>query len=691
MPRQFGMMDGLAGARRITKADSLLEGGGKGGSGGGLTAMDKVGGNLSTSGPKAREHLTAEDSQAAARTKFGENVHLVTDIRSLLDAVRRQEQSVAGRDLIDAIKRIGVESGTDLVREGGVVPDGYFTLDHPSLWSVGPTGEAGPDGKPIYGRTPLHIDEQFRGPLGAVLSKANPDWYRGLMSLKSRSMTALMFSPAMHLMVEVGRSLPLYHGNPAALISSMMRAKKLTTDRAYMDQAVADGLAPIGQGFGALEASHIVNEAAGLPKQTLLGKVWSGETTPQRAMHGVHQKLLWDNVFRLQTGIYSDMRTKFIDKGFAPQAAGIMAAHLANRYAGALPPEHLSRAANMAANVSMFSRSFTLGNLAVMKDMMNGAPSHVRAALEEAMQGEGVDKAMRTLQRKAISTFVLDIGMFYAMNALAQTGFAAARNAWNGDDLGTVASKAWQDYADHMLPQLGNEPGKEDRIYIGNDTAGTGVYGRTPFGKVGEEFTGWMPVIGHPGKMVLAKMNPLIRATWEAATGRDSLGRSIYNPAPDGILDHLKIAGQAVMHIAGSQVPADFVGQVYDAATGQAKGDPGVAAARILGPLTGFASISQGAKGGPEEGVKRAAVAHDDYERTLAKSEARRLYALGREDDARAALDKAYVTAPREAASAWRNIVAPERAQVRFGQRFNRTASAEARERVASVTGGQRP
>ena len=692
MPRQFVMMDSLAGARRITAADNQIEGGKGGSGGGGLTAMDKVGANLTTSGPKAREYLTPEESEKAARTKFGDNVHLVTDIRSLLDAVRRQEQSVAGRDLVDAIKRIGVESGTDLVHEsGGPVPKGFFTLDHPSLQTVGPTGETDPSGKPIYGRMPLHIDEQFRGPLNAVLSRPNPDWYRALMAVKSKSMSAIMFSPAMHLMVEVGRSLPLYHGNPAALISSMARAGKLTRDRAFMDQAVSDGLAPIGQGFGALEASSIVNEAAGLPSKTLIGKLWNGDTKAQHAWHELHRKALWDNVFRLQTGIYNDMRTKFIGKGFDPKSAGIMAAHLANRYAGALPPEQLSKAANMAANVEMFSRSFTLGNLAVMKDMLNGAPSHVRAALEEAGGDAGADKAMGALRRKAIGTFIMDIGMFYAMNALAQTGFAAARNWSDGDDLPTIASKAWQDYADHIMPQWGNEPGKEDRVYVGKDTAGTGVYARTPMGKVGEEFTGWMPVIGHPGTMILSKMNPLLRATWEAVTGRDSLGRGIYNPSPQGIGDHLKIAGQAVMHIAASQVPADFLGQVYDLATGQSRGDTSVAAARLLGPLSGLASVSQGYPGGPEAGVKHAEQAHADYDHTIAKAEARRLYALGREDDARAALDKAYADAPREAASAWRNIVAPERAQVRFNQRFNRTASAEARERVAGVTGGSRP
>ena len=53
-----------------------------------------------------------------------------------------------------------------------------------------------------------------------------------------------------------------------------------------------------------------------------------------------HQTLLWDNVFNLQVGIYNEMRQRWIAKGFDPEVAGTMAAHIANRYAGALPPEH---------------------------------------------------------------------------------------------------------------------------------------------------------------------------------------------------------------------------------------------------------------------------------------------------------------------------------------------------------------
>jgi hypothetical protein len=132
MPRQFVMMDGLTGARRITPADNKSEGAGTGG--GGLTAMDQKGSNLTrTPDIKPREHLTPEESERAASAKFGDNVHLVTDIRSLVDAIQRQERAVAGRDLVDAIKRMGAESGSESRPRGRKPPDGYFTLDHPAL------------------------------------------------------------------------------------------------------------------------------------------------------------------------------------------------------------------------------------------------------------------------------------------------------------------------------------------------------------------------------------------------------------------------------------------------------------------------------------------------------------------------------------------------------------------------------
>lgn len=696
MPRQFVMLDGLGGARRIAPEDNQLAGqpGGKGGggSGGGMTAMDPKGGNLTDRGPMERKHLTADESAAAARAKFGDGVELVTDIRSLVDALSRQERAVAGRDLIDAIKRTGEAGGMDLVREGDQPGRGFFTLDHPSLWTVGPTGAEGPDGKAIFGRTPLHIAEEFRGPLDAVLSRSAPDWYKAIQAVKSKSMGAIMFSPFMHLMVEVGRSLPLFHGNPVALGRAMVRGAKMRDDLAQMDKAVKDGLAPIGAGWGKFDPVSVANDVMRAGDGSWLRKLASGDHAVGRAWHAMHQTLLWDQVGNLQNGIYADMRARYVAKGFAPEAAGVMAAHLANRYAGALPPEHLSRFANMGANLTMFSRSFTLGNLGVMKDMLNGAPSHIRAAILEAAGEEQAGKAATALKRKAIAAFALDIGLFYGLNAVAQSGFAVARNMGQGDNLPEAAGKVWRDYLDGMsqgiLPQLRNEPGKEDRIYVGQDSGGIGTYARTPLGKVGEEFMGWLPILGHPGQMMLNKANPLLRAAWESVQGKDSLNRPIYNPHAEGIAEKMGVARDIAFHFGKSLVPADFVGQVYNAATGQQRGDRGVALARIAGPLTGLASISQGNHEGPQAGVEQAATQRQAYARQMAVPEARKLVAAGKPDEARALLEQALGN-PRDAQAAIKPMLNPAHVQVRRDAQFQRRASDEQKARAAGVTGGR--
>ena len=691
MPRQFVMMDGLTGARRITKADDLLAqrnlfGQTVGGDGASFTAMDRKGENLTTVGPKSRGNLEAADSEAAAAKRFGPNVELVTDIRSLVDALKRQERAIAGRHLVEAIERMGVGSGQQLITQGGTAPDGYFTLEHPALERWVPTSNKDSDGNPIWERQKIHIDEGFGGPLNAVLTKPDPALYRGYMALKNRSMQSIMFSPFMHLMVEVGRSLPIYNMNPGALISSMMRGNKMTKDRAFMDQAIADGLAPIGRGWGQVDASSIMNDATGLPAKSWPAKIWTGDTKLQRGFHAAHQFLLWNQVFNLQAGIYNDMKAKFVDKGFSERAAGVMAAHLANRYAGALPPEHMAAWANKLANLTLFSRSFTLGNAAVIKDLMTGAPAHVRAVIEHDMGATEANRAQSVLRKKAWSSFLLDIGTFYAVNSLAQAGFAAL-NGGQDNDLPPEAQSEWQKYLHMVLPQLSNEAGKTDRAMIGKDSAGRGTYLRPPLGKVGEEFLGWLPLIGHPGQQSFAKLNPLLRATWESVANEDSHGELVYQPAPQDINEKLGIAGQVVQHIMGSMVPLDYASNLYDLATGKPRGDAGVAAARVVAPFFGAGTISQGAKAGPKQGAIYNQEAHDRFIQTDAKAKATQLYAAGKGDEAQAVLDAAYPDNPRAANEAMKRIVTPEAGLDKRQNRFLNRASPEVQARVNSVNG----
>jgi hypothetical protein len=92
----------------------------------------------------------------------------------------------------------------------------------------------------------------------------------------------------------------------------------------------------------------------------------------------------------LQDGLYSNFRDDMLAKGIDRQTAARTAAHWANRYAGALPQEAMSDGARKVANLLLFSRSFTLGNLGVMKDMLTGLPKDVIAQIErDAGFGKG--------------------------------------------------------------------------------------------------------------------------------------------------------------------------------------------------------------------------------------------------------------------------------------------------------------
>jgi hypothetical protein len=103
-----------------------------------------------------------------------------------------------------------------------------------------------------------------------------------------------------------------------------------------------------------------------------------------------------------------------------------MAAHFANRYAGALPQEAMSAAARKTANMMLFSRTFTMGNLGVMKDMLTGMPKDVMAQIERdmgAVDPKAASYAKSLARRKAIATITLDIGLMYVGNSVLQSAF----------------------------------------------------------------------------------------------------------------------------------------------------------------------------------------------------------------------------------------------------------------------------
>lgn len=619
---------------RWTEEEGFTRPGGEGGGSG--RGLDERGRNLTTASPMRREHLTLEETEAAAKAKLGQDVAVLRDIRSLPSRLALSHRAIAGVDLMNSIEHVGKETGVDLVVKGDIPgmlqPGEFFTMaDHPSFrrWSGS-------------GWQAIHVSKEFEGPLKAVLTKPSPGWYKAAQGLKGGVMSAIMYSPFIHLAVELGRSLPVMPGRVLTL-QALRDGSRLRRDLGYMDQATTDGLSPIGQGWHA-DPTSIADEAnvegrnrfvAAL--QGMRDAVANGaKTIGGQFLHDViqhpHQTLLWDQVFNLQVGIYDTMRSRYIEKGFDPQIAGTMAAHIANRYAGALPPEHLSRGANMAANLMLFSRSFTLGNLGVMKDMLNGAPSHVRARIEQMGGPQAVAAAQSQLRRKAIAAFTMDIGLFFMANGLLQAGIQVLRQT---PQLGLpgAAQQTYQDWLDGassamstatsnplsifgVLPQHWNEPGKQDRVYAGTDSEGRGIYLRFPPGKVGEEFLGWF---GKMGTMVENKLSPIVRPIIEAIFGKDTLGRDIYKPNPQTIGDYIAIAGAVVKHIGEGLGPTSTIQGLHELFEQHVMGkptqaDPYVSLAKVIGPLTGLAQVSQGFPGGPAAGEMHAQGEREKYD-----------------------------------------------------------------------------
>lgn len=709
--------------------------------GGSTRAIDPLGMNLKTAKPLDRELRYTEDSIKAMKAKYGDATELVRDIRVVGAALSAEERSIAGVDLVNSIKDYTVAAGAPAItaQPPSWQDADYVEINHPSLKEWVPMMRQLDDGssepvKDILGnqvmtRRLMRVHKDYEHPLRAVLTTPQGDFYKAAIKLKGLATAAIMFSPFMHLGVELGRALPALPGTVLSM-RWLRDGGRLRADSAFMSDAMRNGLRMVGGSWmqditGIYDAPNIKPGHGWLAKAMgtmgdLVNAKFGDEIRNaidrggERAGEFWHQTMLWDRVADLQVAIYRDMRSRYVAAGFDDKTASIMAAHLANRYAGAMPKEALSTAANKAANLAMFSRSFTLGNLGVMKDMLNGMPGYVRVQIEAHAGDDTAKLAAKTLRRKALSAFVMDIGLFYLSNSLAQN----AMQLVSGQTLDEVAAgyvrravaegqkvahSPWELFnpfgvTESLLPTADNEPGKQDRIWMGNQADGTAIYARLPTGKIGEEFTGWLL---SPATMLRNKTSTLVRPTWEAITGRDSLGKPIYDPDVEGIGGLLHNAGRAVMHIVAAQAPfgaIEAAGTIARRTVGAITGgntplqgkDLSDAAMQLLPsflppPLT--AQISHGYPGGPEAGLEAAAQRAQQFTRSQVMPEAKRLLQGDDEDGARALLSGAGLD-DRAIAGIIRSTNNPGRGQVRMQQQFQRSATPAQQSRLQNITGG---
>jgi len=612
-----------------------------------------TGKNLVTSASSMmkRKYKTAEETEAAMKTaleggsKEGElefedkrEVQLVRDIRTMSLALTRFNEAIAGKSLISKVKEFGDDTGFPTTSD--TAGDGFFTLDHPAFQKYRPklvrdedTGKwkvlNDENGNPIFEKTPIYISKEFEGPLKAVLSQDSGKAYQALMKLKGESMGLIMYSPLIHNAVEWGRALPAMPGK-VATFKIYFEGNAAKKDPVQMEEAMKAGLVPIGNKFFNQDISSIMETPDLTPGKGWISKLMGGlteavggkdagnkvRTTIDAMGNFYHNTLLWDRVADLQMGLYTNTRDQAVKDGLDPKAAQTVAAHIANRFAGALPMESMGNMARKIANVGLFSRSFTIGNLGVMKDMVAGLPSDVKAQLERDIGTEKTAAASKTTRRISRGAFALDIALMYAGNSLLQDTLDHFKR---DKSLGQIAKgyvnrmgRLLSDHAGSPWDLLNlpadmqalsststNEPGKENRIHFSDDPkTGTAYYMRMPTGKIGEEFMGWMT---SPLDMLNKKMSPVLtKPLLETLQNRDYFGHPIYDKNAAGFSGAAENLGKVVTHIMEGLVPQDSLVSSYKILTGSNAKD--IDYLKVGGPLAGI-TFSKGYPGGPEAGI----------------------------------------------------------------------------------------
>jgi hypothetical protein len=706
-PRMMVMIDGNGEYARPTEPGKKATSAGEG------RNVFTTSGNL-----KQRKYLTAEETEAAMQAKGGE---LVRDIMTMPLAMQRLERAIAGRELINQIKDLGTATGTPTVTTGRPDHEGWFTLDHNAFTTFRPRFEQDPatgkmqpvldsHGDIVFDRVPLYMSKEFEGPVKAILSGQDGPIYRGLMLLKSKAMSAIMFSPLIHNLVIFGRALG-YDPSIAGTVGLYFKGHAALQDNELLRTAVEGGMVPMGynrngmiditdvaRGFGRdggwldPQESWIAHGA-----RAIIGSVDkdAGEAAKRfvdRAGDIWHGTLLWNRVADLQMGIFAHAYERLQDKGFSPEAAKVLAAHWANRYAGAVAKENMSEVARKAANVMLFSRSFNMGNIGTIKDLVYGLPSGLRAKVMYELGPQNAAKVYTKARRKAWVGFVADTAFSIIALSAAQSAVDRLKKDKGWDEIfgGYVdrAQRMWAAMKQHPLTlnsyspwQLSathdNEPGKQDRVDMGEipDQGGRHEYMRLPTGKVVEDLINWTT---HFPSTFESKMSPLARAAWQVLSNDRGFGVPVYDPngaAAQGALDVAK-------YLARAQTPWDTIVTAWDKLHGKSSA---IENDKLVGNATGF-SFSQGHPQGPEAGVAADVEQRIQAQKMLAMEDVKRLLKYGDEDAARQKLQDIGLS-PREINTVIRHIEQPAQGMTR-GQmkKFNQHSNEQDQERMDRVT-----
>lgn len=553
----------------------------------------------------------------------------------------------------------------------------------------------------------VFVSKEFEGPLKSIMTDKPGNVYQAFMNMKGKSMSVIMYSPLIHNGVEWGRALPLMPGR-IITFKAYYDGNVARNNPAVMHELINDGMVPIGHRFFMQDISGIMEEPTLKPGRSWTAQILGGATglVSKKAGEAVkkgidnagdfwHNTLLWDRIGDLQAGIAVNMKSDLIKKGMDPQTAGRVAAHLANRYAGALPNEAMSANARKVANFMFFSRTFTIGNLGVMKDMISGLPKDVQAQILRDAGPIAAFAAKGAAQKAAIKSFAVDIALMYAANSALQTGFDSLKRDKSLDEIEREYVERFNNMLAHekenpsdllkpfgmlesLTPMYANEPGKEQRVLYDYDKTGTAIYVRLPTGKIGEEFLSWTT---SPLDILKRKEGTVARPIIQMLTNDRGYGRKVYDDNLPGYKGAFKAAGNIAWNFLSQQFPVDSLNSALDIARHQSDEND---ALKVIGPLFGL-TFSKGAPGGPEVGMLYTTERMHRAEISDAMPDIKRYIKQGNMEDAVKRMYDAHMTPQEIRATIKFSMMPRARLTPQKMKQFFQTASPEQKQKMKDI------
>jgi hypothetical protein len=536
-------------------------------------------------------------------------------------------------------------------------------------------------GNVLFVAKPIYLPDEFKGPMRSILDEGPnaskvvqgaQSLYGALMTIKGKAMTAILNSPLIHNEVVWSKVMEAAGGREWLGFGLYFKGNRIVNNPARAGELIERGLNPMGPRGSFQDITAMMEEPNLQPGRSwtasVLGSVAGlfdagAETATRRAIDKLgdfwHNTLLWDRVRDLQFGLADHLSDRLVAKGADRLTADRIGAHFSNIIVGSIPKEAMSAGARATANLFLFSRSFTLGNLSTFKQAAVGLPKPILAQIERDFgitfpDAPGMEHALAAVnqdaksiaRRKAISTIAISAGLYYVGNAAIQHAMNIAANDSTVEEemqgyarryrdmMEAVGKDPWElrHLVGRLSPTYDNEPAKQDRALIGYDKDGTAIYARNPTGKFGEEMVGYPTM---PLEMLKRKLSPLASAGFQLMENDKGFGRKIYDDTDNTAMGDVRTAFAVAKHIVMKHLPEGQISAATDLLRGE--GDPLVNKLRLFGPMAGF-TASVGAPGGPARGEQLAAKQQFEAKFNLAWPDIRKQVQRGDEQGAREAL-----------------------------------------------------